>query len=110
MVEFHSPEEHELYRMDPEDDNGEPQEEMPRFKYEEPNSIGIWYEKVGDVYLPLTIMPKPPEEPLGKYGQMRLDFLMQNPLLLFEYLGEESDLLYPHLNEIDEEAWEQAGL
>ena len=65
---------------------------------------GLTYSQAGDYLLPDLILSEQispvTEEPIGKYGQMRKNFLKQHKTMTYNalLLGEK---LYPQLREID---------
>ena len=69
----------------------------------------IHYAQVGEYQLPLLALPQTDDsEPLGKYGRMRLAYLKnQRPVLYNRMLL--NGTLWPHLQEVQRAASEQAG-
>jgi hypothetical protein len=66
---------------------------------------GLTYTKNGDYLIPdLTL--KQPEQPIGKYGRMRREYLKEHRPILYNSLTL-SGKLYPHLLEIDRTANER---
>ena len=61
------------------------------------------YRQNGDYLLPDIRLSETEEQPLGKYGRMRKDYLKEHRPILFNQLLL-SEKLYPHLREIDETA------
>ena len=63
----------------------------------------LMYRQTGDYLLPDIRLSETEEQPLGKYGRMRKDYLKEHRPILFNQLLL-SEKLYPHLREIDETA------
>ena len=41
-------------------------------------SNGLWYELVGDYYIPQLTLPTETQRPIGKWGRMHRDYLKEN--------------------------------
>ena len=41
-------------------------------------SNGLWYELVGDYYIPQLTLPTEMQRPIGKWGRMHRDYLKEN--------------------------------
>jgi len=71
------------------------------------NSRPLTYSQAGDYLLPNLILEEQispvTEEPIGKYGQMRKNFLKQHRTMTYNSLLLE-EKLYPHLRETDRTA------
>ena len=64
---------------------------------------GITYELRGEYYYPLFRLPENEDYPIGKYGNLRHEFLKQHPKGTYNTLLTEFTL-QKHLHDIDEEA------
>ena len=81
--------------------------EMKKHIYDESN--GLWYELVGDYYIPLLSLPAKQQRPIGKWGRMRRNFLMEHRPLLYNALLF-SGRLWTHLADLNEQAQEHLSL
>ena len=81
--------------------------EMQKHIYDENN--GLWYELTGDYYIPLLSLPAKQQRPIGKWGRMRWNFLMEHRPLLYNALLF-SGKLWTHLTDLDERAQERLSL
>lgn len=63
----------------------------------------LTYTKNGDYLIPNLSLSQQEEQPLGKYGRMRKEYLKEHRPVLWSSLIL-SEQLYPHLREIDETA------
>ena len=81
--------------------------EMKKHIYDESN--GLWYELVGDYYIPLLALPAKQQRPIGKWGRMRWNFLMEHRPLLYNALFF-SGKLWMHLTNLDERAQARLSL
>ena len=55
--------------------------EMKKYIYDESN--GLWYELIGDYYIPVLILPSEEQRPIGKWGRMHREYLREHrPILL----------------------------
>ena len=50
--------------------------ELKKHIYDESN--GLWYELVGDCYIPQFTLPTEMQHPIGKWGRMHRDYLKEN--------------------------------
>lgn len=50
--------------------------ELKKHIYDE--SKGLWYELVGDYYIPQLTLPTEMQRPIGKWGRMHRDYLKEN--------------------------------
>ena len=75
--------------------------EMKKHIYDESN--GLWYELVGDYYIPLLALPAKEQSPIGKWGRIRWNYLMEHRPLLYKVLLF-SGKLWTHLTDLDEQA------
>lgn len=81
--------------------------EMEKHIYDMSN--GLWYELVGDYYIPLLSLPTEEQRPIGKRGRMRRDYLKEHRPLLHNALlfgGK----LSTHLSDLNEQAQEHLSL
>lgn len=70
------------------------------------NNTGISYTLVGDYYLPNLVVPAEEEQPLGRYGRLRLEYLKNHRKVTYlNYLT--SGTLNEHLYDVDTKAKEQ---
>lgn len=63
----------------------------------------LTYSRVGDYLIPDLTMKEQMEEPVGKYGLMRKNYLREHRRILYNSLILKEQL-YPHLLEIDQSA------
>lgn len=49
--------------------------EMKKHIYDESN--GLWYELIGDYYIPVLTLSSEEQRPIGKWGRMRWDYLKE---------------------------------
>ena len=66
----------------------------------------LTYTRCGDYYIPDLKLSEQPEAPIGKYGRMRQRYLKEHRPGLYSSLIL-SEMLYPHLLEIDRAARER---
>ncbi len=78
--------------------------EMKKHIYDESN--GLWYELTGDYYIPLLALPAKEQRPIGKWGRMRRNYLMEHRPLLYNALLF-SGRLWIHLADLNEQAQER---
>ena len=81
--------------------------EMKKHIYDENN--GLWYELTGDYYIPLLALPPKEQRPIGKWGRMRRNYLMEHRPFLYKVLLF-SGKLWTHLTDLDEQAQEHLSL
>lgn len=81
--------------------------EMQKHIYDKNN--GLWYELTGDYYIPLLALPSKEQRPIGKWGRMRWNFLMEHRPLLYNALLF-SGSLWTHLADLNEQAQEHLSL
>ena len=74
---------------------------MEKYIYNEQN--GLHYELVGDYYLPLLTIPETP--PIGVWGLRRQRYLKEHRPMLYNTMLL-SGKLFPHLEEVDQQAKE----
>lgn len=58
--------------------------EMKKHIYDENN--GLWYELIGDYYIPVFTLSSEEQRPIGKWGRMHRDYLREHRPLLFNDL------------------------
>lgn len=58
--------------------------EMKKHLYDESN--GLWYELIGDYYIPVLILPSEEQRPIGKWGRMHREYLREHRPILFNDL------------------------
>ena len=78
--------------------------EMKKHIYDESN--GLWYERIGDYYIPVLALSSEEQRPIGKWGRMHREYLREvhpsrlNTLIL---TGE----LWTYLADLNEQAQER---
>ena len=72
-------------------------------KYVFDNSNGLWYELIGDYYIPCLTLSAEEEKPIGVYGQRHLRYLKEYHRATYTSLLT-SGRLNAYLAEIDEQA------
>ena len=72
-------------------------------KYFFDNSNGLWYELIGDYYIPCLTLSTEEEKPIGIYGQRHLRYLKEYHRVIYTNLLT-SGRLNTYLAEIDEQA------
>ena len=72
---------------------------MEKYIYDEKN--GLYYELVGDYYLPILTVPEAP--PIGIWGQRRQRYLKEHRPAIYTTMLL-SEKLFSHLAEIDQQA------
>ena len=77
--------------------------EMKKHIYDERN--GLWYELVGDYYIPLLSLPAKQQRPIRKWGRMRQNYLIAHRPLFYNALFF-SGRLWTHLADLNEQAQE----
>ena len=81
--------------------------EMKKHIYDENN--GLWYELVGDYYIPLLALPTKEQRPIGKLERMRWNFSMEHRPILYNALLFSGGLC-THLADLNEQAQEHLSL
>ena len=81
--------------------------EMKKRIYDESN--GLWYELIGDYYIPVLTLSSEEQRPIGKWGRMHRDYLKEHrPILLNDLiLGGQ---LWTYLADLNEQAQERLSL
>ena len=81
--------------------------EMKKHIYDESN--GLWYELIGDYYIPLLTLSTKEDRPIGKWGRMHRDYLEQHHPIRFNDLVL-SGQLWTFLADLNEQAQERLSL
>ena len=81
--------------------------EMKKHIYDENN--GLWYELIGDYYIPVLTLSSEEQRPIGKWGRMYRDYLKEHRPILYNDLIL-SEQLFPYLKEIGEMAMRRMEL
>ena len=75
--------------------------EMKKHIYDESN--GLWYELIGDCYIPILVLPSEEQRPIGKWGRMHREYLREHcPILLNDLIL--SGQLWTYLVGLNEQA------
>ena len=81
--------------------------EMKKHIYDESN--GLWYELIGDYYIPVLTLPSDEQRPIGKWGRMHRDYIKEHRSILFNDLVL-SGQLWTYLADLNEQAQERLSL
>ena len=81
--------------------------EMKKHIYDESN--GLWYELIGDYYIPVLTLSSEEQRPIGKWGRMHRDYLKEHRPILFSDLIL-SGRLWTYLADLNEQAKERLSL
>ena len=81
--------------------------EMKKHIYDE--SSTLWYELSGDYYIPLLALPVEEHHPIGKWGRMRRNYLVNHRPILYNVLRF-SDRLWTYLADLNEQTQEHLSL
>ena len=81
--------------------------EMKKHIYDESN--GLWYELIGDYYIPILVLPSEEQRPIGKWGRMHREYLREHCPILFNNLIL-SGQLWTYLADLNEQAQECLSL
>ena len=81
--------------------------EMKKHIYDESN--GLWYELIGDYYIPVLTLSSEEQRPIGKWGRMHRDYLEQHHPIRFNDLVL-SGQLWTYLADLNEQAQERLSL
>ena len=81
--------------------------EMKKHIYDENN--GLWYERIGDYYIPVLALSSEEQRPIGKWGRMHRDYLKEQRPILFNDLIL-SGQLWTYLADLNEQAQERLYL
>ena len=81
--------------------------EMKKQIYDENN--GLWYELIGDYYIPVPTLSSEEQRPIGKWGRMHRDYLKEHRPILFNDLIL-SGQLWTYLADLNNQAQERLSL
>ena len=81
--------------------------EMKKHIYDESNSL--WYELIGDYYIPVLTLSSEEQRPIGKWGRMHRDYLKEQRPILFNDLIL-SGQLWSYLADLNEQAQKRLSL
>ena len=81
--------------------------EMKKHIYDESN--GLWYERIGDYYIPALTLSSDEQHPSGKWGRMHRDYIKEHRSILFNDLVL-SGQLWTYLADLNEQAQERLSL
>ena len=81
--------------------------EMKKHIYDESN--GLWYELIGDYYIPALALSSDEQRPIGKWGRMHRDYLTEHRPILFNDLVL-SGQLWTYLADLNEQTQERLSL
>ena len=81
--------------------------EMKKHIYDESN--GLWYELIGDYYIPVLTLSSEEQRPIGKWGRMHRDYLKEQRPILFNDLIL-SGQLWTYLADLNEQAQKRLSL
>ena len=81
--------------------------EMKKHIYDKRNSL--WYEFIGDYYIPILTLSSEEQRPIGKWGRMHRDYLKEHRPILFNDLVL-SDRLWTYLADLNEQAQDRLSL
>ena len=81
--------------------------EMKKHIYDENN--GLWYELIGDYYIPVLTLSSEEQRPIGKWGRMYRDYIKEHRPILYNDLLL-SDQLWTYLADLNEQAQERLSL
>ena len=66
----------------------------------------IWYERIGDYYIPVLTLSSEEQRPIGKWGRMHRDYIKEHRPILFNDLIL-SGHLWVYLVDLNEQAQER---
>ena len=81
--------------------------EMKKHIYDENN--GLWYELIGDYYIPVLTLSSEEQRPIGKWGRMHRDYIKEHRPILFNDLVL-SGQLWTYLADLNEQAQKRLSL
>ena len=81
--------------------------EMKKHIYDESN--GLWYELIGDYYIPVLTLSSEEQRPIGKWGRMHREYLREHCSILLNDLIL-SGQLWTYLAALNEQAQERLAL
>ena len=77
--------------------------EMKKHIYDESN--GLWYELIGDYYIPALTLPSEEQRPIGKWGRIHQEYLRQNRLEVIIDQMKASEGVTEELKAADQMEW-----
>ena len=81
--------------------------EMKKHIYDDSN--GLWYELIGDYYIPVITLSSEELRPIGKWGRMHRDYIKEHRPILFNDLILNGQL-WTYLADLNEQAQERLSL
>lgn len=81
--------------------------EMKKHIYDDSN--GLWYELIGDYYIPVLNLSSEEQRPIGKWGRIHRDYIKEHRPILFNDLVL-SGQLWTYLADLNEQAQERLSL
>lgn len=81
--------------------------EMKKHIYDESN--GLWYELIGDYYIPVITLSSEELRPIGKWGRMHRDYIKEHRPIPFNDLILNGQL-WTYLADLNEQAQERLSL
>ena len=81
--------------------------EMKKHIYNESN--GLWYELIGDYYIPSLTLSSEEQRPIGKWGRIHREYLKEHHPIRFNDLVL-SGQLWTYLADLNEQAQERLSL
>ena len=81
--------------------------EMKKHIYDKNN--GLWYELIGDYYIPVLTLSSEEQRPISKWGRMHRDYLKEHRPILFNDLIL-SGQLWTYLADLNNQAQERLSL
>ena len=81
--------------------------EMKKHIYDENN--GLWYERIGDYYIPVLTLSSEEQRSIGKWGRMHRDYLKEHRPILYNDLIL-SGQFWTYLADLNEQAQERLSL
>ena len=81
--------------------------EMKKHIYDENN--GLWYELIGDYYIPVLTLSSEEQRPIGKWGRLHRDYIKKHRPILFNDLVL-SGQLWTYLADLNEQVQERLSL
>ena len=81
--------------------------EMKKHIYDENN--GLWYELIGDYYIPVLTLSSEEQRSIGKWGRMHREYLKEQRPILFNDLIL-SGQLWSYLADLNEQAQKRLSL
>ena len=81
--------------------------EMKKHIYDQRNSL--WYELIGDYYIPVLALSSEEQRPIGKWGRMHRDYLKEHRPILYNDLIL-SGQFWTYLADLNEQAQKRLSL